>query len=73
MSLGKNVNDLLRIAGIGAGFNVDASAITTNDLIRIVGIASSNNVRIVIENASRLDVNDLIRIAGVGKGIVFFQ
>jgi hypothetical protein len=71
--LKKTVTDLMRIAGVGGGFKVDASAIATNDLMRIVGVASHNNARIVIENASRLDANDLMRIAGIGKGVVFFE
>lgn len=69
-----SVNDLIRIASLGGGLELNAKNYTTNDLIRIASLASGKGARITISVLEKkLSVDDMIRIASLGKGCVSFK
>lgn len=70
MLSGYPLNDLVRLAAAGAGFELDAHGYVTNDLIRIAA-ASSGKGTIRFVNLLPRDMNDLIRIAAAGGGSSF--
>jgi hypothetical protein len=68
-----SVNDLVRIAGAGAGFTIDAASYEAGDLVKVAGAAVAGKSRIHILNAKRLPVHDLCHIANMGEGSVTFD
>ena len=70
---GKSVNDLVRIAAAGGGFEIDRGFLTVDDLVRIAAAASTHQARVTVTNLGMLSINDLVRIGAAGKGSVSFK
>jgi len=69
----KTVDDLVRIAYAGGGFELDARVKTTDDLVRIAAAASGSGARLAFNGISKLRTTDeIVRIAFAGKGAVTF-
>jgi len=64
--------DLIKIAGAGGGFHLNASTRMTNDLVRIAAAASTSGAKLVFSGMSTRMTDDLARIASAGKGNVVF-
>jgi hypothetical protein len=71
--LGLSVDDFVRLALVGGGFEIDAQRVQVDDLVRIALAASSKGARLRIKNSQHIPINDLIRIALAGKGSTFFE
>lgn len=68
------VNDLVRIASLGGGLELNAKNYTSNDLIRIASLASGKGARITISVLEKkLTIDEMIRIASLGNGCVSFK
>jgi hypothetical protein len=68
----KDLNDLIRIANAGGGWEMEAGLRSTNDLVRLANAAGGKG-RLVLNGMTLRPTEDLIRIANAGKGSVFFK
>ena len=68
----KDLNDLIRIANAGGGWEMEAGLRSTNDLVRLANAAGGKG-RLVLSGMTLRPTEDLIRIANAGKGSVFFM
>jgi hypothetical protein len=68
----KDLNDLIRIANAGGGWEMEAGLKSTNDLIRLANAAGGKG-RLVLSGMAMRPTEDLIRIANAGQGSVFFK
>ena len=68
----KDLNDLIRIANAGGGWEMEAGLRSTNDLVRLANAAGGKG-RLVLSGMTLRPTEDLIRIANAGKGSVFFN
>lgn len=68
----KDLNDLIRIANAGGGWEMEAGLRSTNDLVRLANAAGGKG-RLVLSGMTLRPTEDLIRIANAGKGSVFFK
>jgi len=69
----RSTEDLVRIAGAGAGFRLDAAGRPVDDLVRIADAASDWGVRLVFAGVTSLSTDDLVKIAEAGEGSVEFE
>ncbi|WP_396328914.1 hypothetical protein [Burkholderia anthina] len=67
------VDDLIRLAGAGAGFRIDAGLRLTNDLVRIAAAAAQGGARITFAGMALRPRDDVIRIAAAGRGNISFD
>jgi hypothetical protein len=67
----RSTEDLIRIAGAGGGFVLDAGNRTTDDLIRIA--AATGRAPIHLRGMNHFSTDDLIKICAAGKGTVVFE
>ena len=72
-SLIMTINDLVRIASAGGGFNIDCSKYTVLDIVRIANAASIGGGLVFLGNTSHFTLNDKVRIAAASKGHVIFN
>ncbi len=68
----RNLEDLVRIAAAGGGFEMDATRHHTDNLVRIVAAAQQHKARIHIRNTAIVSTDNLVRIAAAGQGVVTF-
>lgn len=68
----KTTDELVRIALVGGGMEIDASRRTIDDLVRIALVTGSKGAQLRITGASTKTTDDLVRLALAGKGSVFF-
>ena len=69
----KSVNDLICIASVGGGFEIERGFLTVDDLWRIAAAAGSSGARITFAVGPFVTVDDMVRIASPGKGAVTFK
>ena len=67
------VQDLVRIAAAGGGFELEAGSYAVSDLVRIAAAASAKRPLLIVKDAGGLIVSDLVRVAAAGQGAVHFQ
>lgn len=72
ISVGRTIEDLMRIASSGASFEMSPVGKTTEDLMRLVAAAKNGNSIIYIVGIKGRTTEDLMRIGGAGKGHVVF-
>lgn len=71
---GKTVEEIVRIALAGGGFELDAAQFNIEEIVRIALAAGGNNqARISVANWAHFDTEELVRISLAGKGSVFFN
>lgn len=68
----RDINDLIRLANAGGGWEMEAGLKATNDLVRLANAAAGKG-RLVLSGMAMRPNDDLIRIANAGKGSVFFK
>ena len=68
----KPLNDMVRIAVAGGGFDLDAGAYAVDDMVRLAA-AGANKGPIRILNADSLQTDEIVRIAVAGVGSVWFD
>ncbi len=67
------LNDLVRIAAAGGGFDIIADEYGIDELARIASAASKHKSRLRILQCGRLGVKELTRLGSAGKGGVWFE
>ena len=68
----KRLNEMVRIAAAGGGFDLDAGTYSVPDMVRIAA-AGENKGPIRILNAASLQTAEIVRIATAGAGSVWFD
>ncbi len=82
--MAKPVDELVRLAGVGASFSVSAVDLSVDEIVRIMGVAAGwaddlpgrpgrPGLRIKVCDAYRLPADALIRIAQAANGCAFFD
>jgi hypothetical protein len=69
----RSIGELVRIAGFGGGFTLDARKYNLEQVIRVLNAAADSGARIHIANAGDMTTDQLVRLAGLGKGCVTFD
>lgn len=67
------VDEIVRIAGAGGGFRMDASSRSADDLWLIASAAARGKARVNFVGLDLRPADELWRIATAGKGCVVFE
>ena len=72
-SKSRTTDELMRIAGAGGGFTLDAGSKSLEDLIKIAAASEYGKATVHIKNCGSFETLDLIKIAAAGGGHVDFD
>lgn len=66
------LNDLLAIASLGGGLDIDASGMAVADLLNLASSYRSSSALLILRNVSGFSAGDLGSIASASVGSVIF-
>jgi hypothetical protein len=68
----KTTDELIKIAGAGGGFVLEAGRRSTDELVRIATAAKWSGATVIFMNVAMRKTDDLAKIAASAKGHVIF-